>query len=133
MKKTAIVLAASALMLTSCGNAAKTKKNPTVTIPSDTVIKTVMESQGYQTAQFGNLETDGYSMFSASNGEQDEEYDGFVIMRTTKADELDSKKQGQSAEKDNLIIYVVKNDPKYGNVLITGTNTAIKAAGIQID
>lgn len=133
MKKQLAAAAASVLLLTGCGSDVKTQSNPKVVIPSDVVIKAVMENQGYQTAQIGNLETDGYSMFTASNGKTDDEYDGFLLMRSTDADDLDSKTKSQSAQKDNLIVFVVKNDPTYGNVMITGTETAIKTAGIHID
>ena len=133
MKKKLAAAGASLLLLTGCGSNVKTDNNPKVTIPSEVVIKAVMENQGYQVAQFGSLETDGYSMFTASNGKTDEEYDGFLLMRSTDADDLESKTKSQSAQKDNLIVCVLKNDPTYGNVMITGTENAIKTAGIHIE
>ena len=132
MKKLFTALAASALLLTSCGSGASDVKPSSVYIPSEVVLKSVMETAGYQVAQAGDFDTNGYTMFSASNGEQDENYDGFILMRAKNADDIDDKSKAQSAEKDNLVMFALKNDATYGNVIVIGTDNAIKKAGIRI-
>ena len=137
MKRIFTVLAASALLLTGCGSKSESVdviSEHITYIPSDGVMKSNMDELGYQVSSFGNLKEDGFSIFSASNGKEDEEFEGVVVMRAKDSEELENQKQqNQGAGADRIRIYALVNDPDYGNLLITGTEKGISDAGIRHD
>lgn len=131
MKKHFAALAAAAILLTGCGDESSVYIR--TVIPADADIKSSMEASGYQTALIGDFDKTGVSIFTASNGKTGTEYDGLIVMRAKDTKDIeDEKSKTRSAEEENIVVYVKTNDPEYGNVLVTGTQTAISAAGITL-
>ena len=129
--KILIAAAASAILLTGCGGESSAVIR--TVIPSVQAMESSMKSLGYKTNVLGDLEKDGFTIFSASVGESPENFDGVMVMRTVKAEDIESKKSNtQSVESENTVIWVKTNDPDFGNVMITGTENAIRKAGITL-
>ncbi len=130
MKRLLAVIAASAILLTGCGDESSASGTKTV-IPSVSSMQSAMAGLGYKTAVIGDMETDGYTIFSASNGESLEKFDGVMVMQTVKPEDLESKKpKTESTETEHTVFWAKTNDPELGNVFVTGTEDAIRKAGI---
>lgn len=131
MKRLFTALAASLLLLTACGEESSAAR-PTI-IPSNESMQSAMEARGYKTTVLGDYEQNGYTLFSASNGADLENFDGVMVMRAKNAADIESQEsKTQSAESEHTIIFVKKNDPELGNLLVMGTEEAIEAAGITL-
>ena len=137
MKRIFTVLAASALFLTGCGSkseGADVISEHITYVPSDAVMKSNMDKLGYQASSIGDIDKNGYTLFSASNGKENEEFEGVIVMRAKDSEELENQKQqNRGVEADRVKIYALVNDPDYGNILITGTEKGIHDAGIKHD
>lgn len=135
MKRIFTAMAACMLLLTGCGAGdenVRVSKEKIIYLPSDTQMKSALDEAGYQTALIGDFDKDGYSILSATNGKTDDEFDGVMVMRAEKAEDINAKhNRSGSAEVDQMRIYAVTDDPTLGNLLITGTDKAIKTAGIK--
>ena len=130
-KRLFAALAASAILLSGCGEESSIFIR--TVIPADAQMKSTMEADGYQAAVIGDFDSVGYSIFTASNGKTGEDYDGLLVMRAKDEKDLEEQEsETRSAEKDNIVVFVRKNDPEYGNVMVAGTESAIRAAGITL-
>ena len=130
MKRLLALIAASAILLTGCGEESSASGTKTV-IPSVASMQSAMEQLGYKTTVIGDMEKDGYTLFSASNGEDLEHFDGVTVMQTVRPEDLEAKKpKTESVESEHTVFWAKTNDPELGNVFVTGTGDAIRKAGI---
>ena len=134
MKKIILALAASGLLLTGCGS-----KDPDASeasrasIPADSVIQMNMEALGYTVTLNDMTEQSGMSMLAASNGKTPEDgFEGLYVIRANNPDTLESYKKTQQFDKqiDHFRYIVYTNDAVYGNIMVCGTEDALKDAGV---
>ena len=134
MKKKLIALAAAGLLLTGCGsNETETSAASRANIPADPVIQLNMQSAGYQVNLNDMSGQNGISMLAATNGKQpDDGFEGLYVIRANNPDTLESYKQTQQFDKqvDHFRYIVYTNDAEYGNIMVCGTEQALKDAGV---
>ena len=134
MKKKLIALAAAGLLLTGCGSKeTESSVASRANIPADSVIQLNMQSAGYQVNLNDMTEQSGISMLAATNGKQpDDGFEGLYVIRANNPDTLESYKQTQQFDKqvDHFRYIVYTNDAEYGNIMVCGTEQALKDAGV---
>ncbi len=134
MKKKLIALAAAGLLLTGCGTKEpETSVASKAYIPADAVIQMNMQTSGYQVSLNDMTAQTGISMLAATNGKQPEEgFEGLYVIRANNEDTLESYRQTQQIDKqvDHFRYIVYTNDAEYGNIMVCGTEQALRDAGI---
>ena len=129
MKKTILTLAAAGLLLTGCGGTEPESAASKAYIPADSVIQFNMQTAGYQVT----LNETGISMLAASNGKTPEDgFEGLYVIRANNPDTLESYRKTQQVDKqvDNFRYIIYTNDASYGNIMVCGTEKALKDAGV---
>lgn len=121
-------LCAAALLLTGCGGTSSSAAEKKTYIPSNDSIEYDLKQAGYQVKI---TDVGVYSMISATNGKEQPDFEGLLLMRADSADTITQQKS-QKAESEKSVLFVRTNDPEYGNILISGTQKALKDAGITL-
>ena len=134
MKKKLIALAAAGLLLTGCGSKeTESSAAAKAYIPADAVIQMNMQTSGYQVTLNDMTEQAGLSMLAATNGKTPEDgFEGLYVIRANNEDALESYRQTQQIDKqvDHFRYIVYTNDAEYGNIMVCGTEQALRDAGI---
>ena len=134
MKKKLIALAAAGLLLTGCGGKDESSAAPEKAyIPEDIVIQMNMQDHGYTVTLNDMTEQTGVSMLAASNGKTPEDgFEGLYVIRANNPDTLESYSKTQQIDKqvDHFRYILYTNDATYGNIMVCGTEAALKDAGI---
>lgn len=134
MKQKLIALAAAGLLLTGCGSTEpESSAAARAYIPSDSVVQLNMQTTGYQVTLSDMSEDTGFSMLAATNGKAPEDgFEGLYIIRANNPDSLESYRKTQQLDKqiDHFRYIIYTNDAEYGNIMVCGTEAALKDAGI---
>ena len=134
VKKKMIAFAAAGLLLTSCGS--KEEESSVVSrarIPADSVIQMNLQTKGYTVTVNDLTAQNGISVYAATNGKTPEDgFEGLYVIRANDSEALESYRQTQQIDQqiDHFRYIVYTNDVEYGNIMVCGTETALKDAGI---
>lgn len=134
MKKKLIALAAAGLLLTGCGSKEEeSAASAKAYIPADAVIQMNMQDHGYTVSLNDMTAENGISMLAATNGKTPEDgFEGLYVIRANNSDSLESYRKTQQVDRqvDHFRYIIYTNDADYGNIMVCGTEQALKDAGV---